>query len=282
VILTQAKGLSKSYYKKYDPGTSEGDRPICASMDGITPDIDVSVKQSDHCALCIRNVWKADPDTGRRGRECSDYKRLAVLVMPSQTTPLFGHALLEPMFLRVPPDSLQSLATMGEVMSKNGRHFSTYLTRIHFDPVKAHPSMIFRPVQPLTEQEAEVVLELQNNSVIGRITGAEVTPSGPKLVQQPAMDTAADSMLGLTVPVTKPSPQPDEDKITTGLAGDFAPKVEAPTGRGRPAGSKNKPKQEATMQEVVREAQGNGQSDAGVAEPSDDELDAEIAKLISR
>src|SRR4029077_9322535 len=80
VILGQAEQKSKSYYGKYDPNIS-GERPICASIDGLLPDPDVTQKQSETCALCPRNVWKTDPQTGRKGRECTDYKRLAVVVM---------------------------------------------------------------------------------------------------------------------------------------------------------------------------------------------------------
>src|SRR5262245_20849498 len=160
IILGQARNRSKVYYPgTYEEGTSDGQRPTCTSLDGIVPDTDVLAKQSETCALCPRNEFKTFAN-GRRGRECSDNKRLAVLVRPTQTAPLFGGPVLEPMLLRVPPDSLQNLASTGDAMVAKGYHYSTYLTRLSFDPQKAHPCILFTPVQPLNEAEAAAVMEL--------------------------------------------------------------------------------------------------------------------------
>lgn len=169
IVLGQAKQKSKSFYKKFDPNQSDGDRPICSSIDGTTPDPDVTAKQCDSCVLCPRNVWKVDPATGRKGRECTDYKRLAVLVVPTQTKPLFGEPVLEPAFLRVPPASLNSLAIMGDTMAGQGFHYASYITRITFDPNEAHPKMIFRPLQGLTDQEAPVILQMRSDMQVDRI-----------------------------------------------------------------------------------------------------------------
>jgi hypothetical protein len=193
IILGQAKTKSKSFYKQYMPGTSDGDRPICSSIDGITPDADVQQQQSDHCATCPRNVWKNMPN-GKKGRECTDYKRLAILILPTQTKPILGTPLIEPVFLRVPPDSLNSLAIMGETMAAQGYHYSSYITRIVFDPNKAHPSMVFRPLQGLTDQEAPVILEVRSDPMVGRITGIE-TPSG-----MPTTLLTQTAATGLTAP----------------------------------------------------------------------------------
>jgi hypothetical protein len=200
IILGQAKGKSKSFYKAYDPQTSDGDRPICASIDGITPDADVQEKQCDSCALCPRNVFKTNPANGRKGRECTDYKRLAVLILPTQTTPILGTPLLEPIFLRVPPASLTSLGVMGETMGNQGFHYSSYITRITFDPNKAHPEMVFRPLQGLTDQEAPVILDLCKDPTVGRITGGNIALASPKLVE---LNPPGASATGLTAPAAQ-------------------------------------------------------------------------------
>jgi hypothetical protein len=261
VILAAAKNKSKSYYKKYDTNQPEGERPICASLDGIVPDEDVVEKQSDSCALCPRNVWKADPDTGRKGRECTDYKRLAVFVEPGQSKLALGSPLTEPMFLRVPPDSLNSLAIMGDTMKNQGFDYWTFWTRITFDPVKSWPSMIFRPnpeLGPVEEKHVPAIMELRNSSSIGRIIGSEIVSQGPKLVQPvvPITATVTPARQQVSEPDTQPKP------------------------RGRPPGAKNAPKVE---QVVTLAPESNGHtSDEGMSEASDDELDAEIAKLISK
>lgn len=167
IILGQAKAKSKSFYEAYDPNNSEGGRPLCSSIDGVLPDPDVIQKQCDSCALCPRNQWKQQPN-GKKGRECSDFKRLAVLVLPTQTAPLFGN-VVEPAFLRVPAGSLNSLAIMGDTMSAKGFHYSSYITRITFDPQESHPKMVFRPLQPLSAGEAPVILQLREDMQVGRI-----------------------------------------------------------------------------------------------------------------
>jgi hypothetical protein len=216
IILGQAKNKSKSFYKKYEPGQSDGERPICSSIDGVRPDPDVTSQQSATCALCPRNVWRTDPNTGRKGRECTDYKRLAVLIVPTQTTPVFGAPLLEPAFLRVPPASLNALAIMGDSMSNKGYHYSSYVTRITFDPQKPHPEMQFKPIQALAQDEAPVILQLRQDIQVERIVSGGFAdamrtipsqlPSGQTLglsqgsVQQSGAQTVAPSTAG-------PSPQ---------------------------------------------------------------------------
>ncbi len=109
VILRDPGHKARSYYTSYEEGAAG--RPICASMDNKYPDHDVEKKQAECCsaAVCPRAVWKTGSD-GRRKSECTEYKRLAVLPMPEQTTRMLGAPLIEPVFLRIPPDSLLGLA----------------------------------------------------------------------------------------------------------------------------------------------------------------------------
>ena len=204
IIVGQAKQKSKSYYSGYNDDAA-GERPLCSSIDGSVPDPDVRQKQSDTCALCPRNVWKTN-EKGRKSRECSDYKRLAVLVMPTQTQKVWGEALMEPMFLRVPPASLNSLAKMGDEMGDNGWHFSTYVTRITFDPEKPHPQMVFRAIQGLSDQEAPVIQKLIADPLVGRITSGDVVLPGSNAVRLvPAPTTQAPTT---QAPTTQAPPPP--------------------------------------------------------------------------
>ena len=202
VILRQAHNKSKSFYETYDPDQSDGKRPICSSLNGIVPDADVTQRQSETCALCPRNVWKTDAN-GRKTRDCTDYKRLAVLVMPALTRAMLGEPLMEPVFLRVPPASLDNLAKMGETMASQGWHFSSFVTRITFDPDQPHPKMIFTPVQPLTDQEAPAILQLRNDAQAERITGEDQSGAG----QRPLLTTVNAAPQIAPAPV-QPTPQP--------------------------------------------------------------------------
>lgn len=185
IVLRSASYKSKSYYPagSFDQD-SGGSRPVCAALDGVTPDNDVQERQSQACAICPRNEWKLNAD-GKKNRECSDYKRLAVLILPSQSKALLGAPLMEPVFLRVPAASLNDLAILGEAMSKKGFHFSTYITRIGFQPDKAHPQMTFRALQKLTAAEAPVVMPLREDPQSYRITGeSEVGKTRPAALSQ--------------------------------------------------------------------------------------------------
>lgn len=290
IVLGQAKQKSKSFYKAYDQN-SEGDRPICSSIDGVTPDPDVTEKQADACALCPHNVVKTNPQTGRKGRECTDYKRLAVLVLPGLTKALFGDAVMEPAFLRVPPASLNSLAIMGDTMTAQGFHYSSYITRISFDPNEAHPKMVFRPLQGLSDQEAPVILQIRQDAQVDRIIGGGYTTRAISNGNATGLVTTG------IVDAVKPTPQ------TQVLEGTILP----PSGAGtKEAGSQEVPPRgnsannasapPATTSGLLEAAPSTGimspttatdsggamlASDVGAAEATDAELDAQIAALIA-
>lgn len=188
IVLRSASYRSKSWYEDgFQDGQSTGKRPTCSSLDGVSPDTDAMKPQSSACALCPKNEFKQNAN-GRKGKDCSDYKRLAVLLLPSQSGRLFGGApLMEPVFLRVPAASLNDLATLGEAMSKKGFHYATYITRIGFDVEKPHPQMVFRALQKLTAQEAPIVMQLREDPQAYRITGEnEIGKLKPAAVSAPA------------------------------------------------------------------------------------------------
>jgi hypothetical protein len=196
IVLRSASYKSKSYYP---PGSfdqdSAGSRPLCSALDGVTPDADVVTPQSQACAICPKNEWKTNAE-GRKGRDCSDYKRLAVLILPSQTNAALGAPLMEPVFLRVPAASLNDLAILGEAMQKKGFHYSSYITRIGFQTDKSHPQMTFKALQKLAATEAPIVLPMREDPQAMRITGEnEVGKPRPvgAVTHQPAGQQIASS-----------------------------------------------------------------------------------------
>lgn len=309
VILGQAPHKSKSFFEKFDQNVL-GERPICSSLDGLTPDQDAQNKQATHCAICPRNVWK-QMENGRRGRECTDYKRLAVLVLPAQTKLLFGQPLIEPMFLRVPPASLNSLAILGETMAAKGWHYSTFVTRITFDSSKAHPEMVFQPIQGLTDAESNVILEVRKNPQTDRITGLDQISTRPQVPPQAAQEVLPPpAPTGLTVidgglstpahtpttagaeknsgalasaPLATPPPQTVVSPPQTPSSPPPAPSPASPgltvldTGFGAapaatPAAVSQPPSPSPPTSQV---------SDTGPAEESDEEMDRRIAAMIT-
>lgn len=229
IILRQGKGKSKSYYPSWDQD-SKGERPTCASMNGIVPDADVQQRQAESCAVCPHNVFKTMAN-GRKGKECSDYKRLAVFVLPSHTAPLFaGQPLIEPLFLRVPPASLQSLAALGKRMTQRGYpNPAQYVTRIKFEPTASHPQMVFEELQPLTDVQAPTVIGLRNNPLAARITGEDAVNALPAPQAQPARVTApvtqtqAPAGFGATVSAPVAPVAPVAETANEDVGGDPMP-----------------------------------------------------------
>ncbi len=259
IILRQAGHKSKSLYEKYDPNASEGVRPICASLDGITPDADVAQKQSTACAICPRNVWHTNAD-GKKVRACTDYKRMAVLLLPKTSAAVLGQPLLEPVFLRVPPASLNDLALFGETMAGQGWHFSSFITRISFDPDQPHPKMVFTPLQPLTDAEAPVVLPMRDNATALRITGEGQVPynpgsaiAGPPAAKQIAPPPPAPA----PAPAPAPVPPPSSVNMFDGFASPPPPPAPAPA------------------------AVANAPADVGTSSEADDAIDAKIKQLLA-
>lgn len=174
IILKQAEGKSKSYYPGgWSPTQEAGKKPTCASLNGITPDSDAPQPQSQTCALCPRNEWKINPENGKKFRECSDFKRIAVLILPSITQRIMGTQLMEPAFLRVPPASLNGLATYGDGLNAQGYPYCSVVTRLTFDPTKSHPEFLYKAVQELTDAEAPVILPLRDGTLTQRIVGSD-------------------------------------------------------------------------------------------------------------
>ena len=307
IVLRQLPAKSKSFYP---PGSyvdgQMGTRPVCAALDGVTPDADIPKPESTACAICPRNVFKINQD-GRKTRDCSDYKRLAVLILPKLTKELLGAPLIEPVFLRVPAASLNDLALLGEGMSAQGFHFSSYVTRIGFNPEKPHPQMTFRALQGLGDKEAAVVMPLRDDPTALRITGEsdvgrarkpaqQVSPTAAEIAAAAAAEAARIAAEALAEARARAA-QVEADRVAalqatradTGFGDDAAvagvksvtaavTKTEAAAddmGFGDEGGPANAQAQPTTIAQ-------NTVEDVGVAEESDDDLDARIAGILPK
>ncbi len=183
IIVRQAPGKSKSYFPSYEEGSSG--RPLCQSIDGITPDEDVDEKQSDSCAICPRNVFQTN-SKGFRSKECSDYKRVAVLLMPDVSKKMLGAELQEAVFLRVPAASLTNLGTYGEYLKRIDAPYLGLVTRISFEQGKAFPKFQFFGEAFLPEDVAPFVLQVREDHLTKRITGEDGSYRVKQIGQQAA------------------------------------------------------------------------------------------------
>jgi len=176
VLLRSSPALSKIFYEKpYEEGSDQP--PDCYSNDSIKPAQDASNKQAATCAECPMNVWgsKITPE-GKKARACADNRRIAVVPAGNIANERFGG----PMLLRVPPASLQDLASYSDMLEHDGWPYFAVATRVGFDIEASYPKLTFRPAKELTPEEALLALELRNSDQTYRVLGEVATREAPK------------------------------------------------------------------------------------------------------
>lgn len=165
VILNAPPVVSKVWYEQgYVEGSNAA--PDCFSNNGVTPEPTSAKKQCDSCAMCPHNQWgsRVTP-AGKAGKACADSKRLAVVPLNDLENEMFGG----PMLLRVPAASLQDLAMYGQKMNQLGYPYYAVGTRIAFDAQESYPKFVFNAIRPLTDEEADIVIEERDNHTVKRI-----------------------------------------------------------------------------------------------------------------
>lgn len=244
VILAENPNTSKIYYENMYTQNSASP-PDCASVNGKEPDAGVPKPQSKVCGTCKWDRFNSAPNGGR-GKACQDHKRVAVLILPYMTKNMLAKPLIEPVFLKIPPDSLRPWKAYDESLTNRGAPYASVITRISWTPGKQH-QFTFTMKQPLTNKEAEVVLPLLQDPQTLNLIGSGMV----------AERNTAPAL-----------PEPEE----TGLLEAFAPETEVadnaqevispptkPKGPGRPKGSINKPK---LVETIVPRVDENGEEAA--------------------
>ena len=239
VLIKASPNVSKNFYKGgYEEGSNEA--PTCWSIDGITPD-PAADKQAASCAVCPKNVFGSRiTDAGKKVKACSDSRRLAVIPEGDFQNEVYGG----PMLLRVPASSLSNLSQYGKKMTNRGFPYNTIVTRVSFDHSVSFPKLEFNAVRPLTDEEADQIIQLLNNHEFA-----------DKIESVLAKD--------LEVVTTKQWEEVDDAPLF-----EEPPKTESkPKPAAKPAA---KPKAEAKpVKEEIAEA-----------DDSDDELDAELDDIL--
>lgn len=183
VFVKSNKIPSKTYYKgKWAEG--ESSPPTCWSSDGIKPDANVQEKQNPSCASCPRNAWGSRiTEQGKKGRECSDVRRMAVVFADElRRKGAASHLFL----MRVPPASLNPLKDYAEkVLGPAGVEYFALVTRVGFDAQASHPKLTFRVATEggsprfLTAEEYETVLQLRDSDEVHNILSESTELSEP-------------------------------------------------------------------------------------------------------
>lgn len=208
VILKASNHISKIWYEHgYVDGSTAP--PDCFSSNGVTPDASSSKKQSNACATCPMNAWgsRISP-AGKQGKSCSDSKRLAVVPMNDIKNETLGGAML----LRVPAASLRDLAGYGQAMHSKGYPYYAIGTRVAFDSAEAYPKFMFSAIRPLSDAEADAVLEMQSSPGVANVLAESMGDAAPvaaeQVIEKPLFEQPPEEApKAVTKPVKTPEPK---------------------------------------------------------------------------
>lgn len=177
VILKASTVKSRIYYPSYTDGANT--KPACWSTNGQTPDARAEQKQANACAVCPRAVRgsKVDENGQARGSECRENKRIAIVPLNDLHNEVYGG----PMLLRIPAASLGDFAMFGTKLKAMGLPYCAVGVKIAFDPNQAYPKFIFQGVRHLTDEEADIILDMRDDMQVKRIIDEEQfdTPALP-------------------------------------------------------------------------------------------------------
>ena len=237
VIIAANPNKSKVYYAHgYEEGSSA--KPECYSNDGIQPAADAEDPQSNKCATCPHNQWGSRiTDNGSKGKACADSMRLAVAP---------AGQLNDPMLLRVPAASLKVLGSYGSQLAKRGVGPEHVVTKISFDYNVAHPSLLFKAVRFIDEDQlAEIEQVLQDEEeVIGNITGVSGGTMSESEVEGDIAGTPPKRSKALKEAEDEAEAKPKKAKVRVEDEGEDQGEEEKPKTQPKKSAKKPEPKQE--------------------------------------
>lgn len=221
VIVSASAVKSKLYYKGYNDDGKE--RPLCYSSNGVAPDQRAQAPQAKACAICPMNQRgsRIDENGQARGTACRDNKRIAIVPLADLENEVYGG----PMLLRIPAASLNDFAQFTTKLEHLGLPYCAVGVKISFEPGQSYPKFVFSGIRTLTDDEADVILEMRNSPQVKRIISEDVG-SAP-VTQQVTHD---DGLAKLAAPSAKFAGVKDEAPVEEPkpVAKKAAPKAAAP------------------------------------------------------
>lgn len=221
VVIVKANAyLNKQFYAgKYAEGSNSP--PDCYSLNGKTPSPQVENPQAKSCELCPKNQWGSMiGDNGQKQKACRDTKKLAIVPLADIRNVAMGGAML----FRVPPSSLKDLSTMADSLKARGYPYNSVAVRIGFDMNASHPKPTFKAIRPLTDDEADAVLEMyQSDSVERVLADTEVAveasiPESAQFIEQPVVPVAGTRRAAPPAPPVAPAAPPVAEAPTVIVA----------------------------------------------------------------
>jgi hypothetical protein len=187
------------------------------------------------------------------------------MLMPKMTQKMFdGQALLDPIFFKVPPGSLQTCKAYGDYLESQGFPFSSVVTRLSFNSQKQF-EILFHLQEALTDKAAAHVIPMITDTLTQQIIGMTATA------------------LPIAAPVEEAEPEPSGSDDLLAAFGDKPASPETNGNvkrRGRPPGSPNKPKQLELQVNKEPDQPAEAQNETGPWEESDTNIDSEVNRLL--
>ncbi len=243
VLVKSNPFLTKQFYES---GYTEGDSaaPDCFSINGKTPDPSSPKLQHTNCAACPQNAFtKINEKTGKKTKACQDNRKMAVLPADDLVNELFGG----PMLLRIPAASLKELAMFGDTLKARGYSYNSVRVRIGFDLSVSYPKLVFKAIRPLTDEEADQVLEWYHSDNVNKML-ADFEDIKVPVVDAPAatddvfeepQPAAVKPVATPVPPVVKATPAPvAKAPVTAPAAPPASAKPTATVSFGKPAATK--------------------------------------------
>ena len=188
VIVGANPGLAKQYYEGEFSADRESYTPDCYSLDGITPNKNSALIQSDVCALCSQNSWgsRVTPQ-GFKVKACSDIKRLAIT---------FADKPKEIYLLQVTPSSLKSLNAYQKTLSMRGIAPEISKTTLSFDTEVTFPKLKFKFGGLVSKDAQSYVDSIIDADVVKMVTGELAVTNKPTT---PAEEYGFTEEVGYTI-----------------------------------------------------------------------------------
>jgi hypothetical protein len=230
VVLAFNPKRSRAYYPgAYEEGKNVA--PACSSINGETPDVpaeapivEATGAPARTCAECPMSAKGSKiSDNGKQSTACTTYKQLAVV--PSAKLDM------EPLRLRLAQTSMWDKDNNDQnaqgwfawdqyvdYLRTNGvKHTAAVATHVKFDPVPAHPKLLFKVAGWLPE------------AAIPQVKAAMEHPSIPKLINSVRETTEPEEGAPSSTPAAAPA-APSAPASAPATAADKRP-------RGRPPGT---------------------------------------------
>jgi len=204
VLVAARKTLSKRYFDQSYSGVAETVAPVCSSVDGVTPNVPNPV--AANCSKCGNNAWGSRiTPSGKKGRICSDYKRLVVWIVGTD----------EPCILDLPATSIKApKADRGKgymmfadyigQLAKHQMDPTTVVTTIGFTDAE-YPQLWMNFERWVSEDEFKRVQEFRAAPETEEVLGFLEEEGGTKI----------EEAAGVEPVEPKPEPEPEEPPPAT-------------------------------------------------------------------